>query len=326
VSSAVPMAGRPMKTRHAAGSAPPPHGSYLGADVRASPLRLPPIRAAACRSCGPDVADPGRLLGVADRHSGILVGVAGVAVVAGGVLISIAAAEVSNTARSLSSNGWFNPGLALVILGVVLAVIGSVLHFRREVERPPAPQLIDAPPPAPPPAAPIAAAQSAVPVVNPEEFKPYHQESGEFPDGKALTFGFDHINDHPDAYLRLNPRRCTVITPPGLEVSATRTNRYFQYPQDFENAPPVRPGLYRFRLEGQLTNGKWEYITSGEHEVAPPLKTGLEGRQVRGSVWQSAKASGGSTVIQVGGDATMGELPLVPSRRTGARAGAGARS
>jgi len=258
-------------------------------------------------------ADPSRLLGVADRHSGILVGVAGVAVVAGGVLISIAAAEVSNTARSLSSNGWFDPGLALVILAVVLAVIGSVLHFRREVERPTAPQLIDA--------LPVAAAQSAVPVVNPEEFKPYHQESGEFPDGKALTFGFDHLNDHPDAYMRLDPRRCTVITPSGVEVSATRANRYFQYPQEFENAPPVRPGLYHFRLEGQLANGKWEYITSGEHEVASPLTTGLEGRQVRDSVWQSAKASGGSTVIQVGGDATMGELPLVPSRRTGAGAG-----
>jgi hypothetical protein len=42
-------------------------------------------------------------------------------------------------------------------------------------------------------------------------------------------------------------------------------------------------------------------------------------RQVPGSVWQSAKASGGSTVIQVGGDATLGEPPLIPRRGIGGR-------
>jgi hypothetical protein len=47
-----------------------------------------------------------------------------------------------------------------------------------------------------------------------------------------------------------------------------------------------------------------------------------EGRQVRGSVRQSAKASGGSTVIQVGGDGTMGALPLVLPWRTGSSPGA----
>jgi hypothetical protein len=56
--------------------------------------------------------------------------------------------------------------------------------------------------------------------------------------------------------------------------------------------------------------------------VVDELAALRESRQVRGSVRQSAKASGGSTVIQVGGDATMGELPLVPSQRTGAGAGA----
>jgi hypothetical protein len=29
--------------------------------------------------------------------------------------------------------------------------------------------------------------------VNPDEFTPHYTESGEFPDSKALTFGFDHI-------------------------------------------------------------------------------------------------------------------------------------
>jgi hypothetical protein len=47
-------------------------------------------------------------------------------------------------------------------------------------------------------------------------------------------------------------------------------------------------------------------------------------QQVRGSVRQSAKATGRSTVIQVGGDATIGELPLIPGRHIGVRApGAG---
>jgi hypothetical protein len=122
---------------------------------------------------------------------------------------------------------------------------------------------------------------AASPAVNPDEFKPYHEESGEFPDTKALTFGFDHLTDHPGAYMALNPRRCTVVTPFEVTVSATRSNRYFQYPQEFENAPAVRPGLYRFRLEGQLSNGEWAFITKGEHDVkAPPplIVTIVDGR------------------------------------------------
>jgi hypothetical protein len=119
-------------------------------------------------------------------------------------------------------------------------------------------------------------AVNAPPAVNPDEYKPHHAESGEFPDSKALTFGFDHMTDHPGAYAALSPRRCTVTTPSGVTTIATRANRYFQYPQEFENAPPVRPGLYLFKLEGQLTSGEWAFITSGEHEVQPPPKTGLE--------------------------------------------------
>ena len=119
-------------------------------------------------------------------------------------------------------------------------------------------------------------AVSPSPAVNPDEFKPYYAESGEFPDSKALTFGFDHVTDHPGAYAALSPRRCTVIMPSGVTVSATKLNRYFQYPQEFENAPPIGPGLYRVKLEGQLTSGEWAFITSREHEVQPPPKKGLE--------------------------------------------------
>jgi hypothetical protein len=114
-----------------------------------------------------------------------------------------------------------------------------------------------------------AAAASAA--VNRAEWKGACNESGEFPNSEALTFGFDHIYDHPGAYLALNPRRCTIATPDGVTMSATRPNRYFQYPQEFENAPPVRPGLYRFKLEGQLASGGWAFIAEGEHEVKASL-------------------------------------------------------
>ncbi len=119
-------------------------------------------------------------------------------------------------------------------------------------------------------AIPAPAEQPMASPVNPDEFKPRHQESGAFPDNKVLTFGFNHINEHPGAYMALGSRRCIVVNPSGVETSATGTSRYFQYPYEFENAPAVRPGLYRFRFEGRLTNGEWVFITKGEHEVNPP--------------------------------------------------------
>lgn len=178
--------------------------------------------------------------------------------------MAVTGLEPTKTPGTVWANSWFVLGFSFVMLGLVITGVGVVLHFRREVRPGSAPPAVDA-----------ARGLSAVtpPAVNPDEFKPYHQESGEFPGSKALTFGFDHINDHPSAYMVLNPRRCTVVTPSGATVDATRTNRYFQYPQEFDNAPPVRPGIYRFKLEGQLTSGEWVFITSGEHEVKPPLIT-----------------------------------------------------
>jgi hypothetical protein len=112
--------------------------------------------------------------------------------------------------------------------------------------------------------------------VNPAEWKPHYNESGEFPDSKALTFGYDHIFDHRDAYMTLGQIRCTVTDPAAITTDTTGFGRYYQYPQQFEEAPPVRPGLYRFRFEGRLKSGEWADITSGEYEVQQPPKTGLE--------------------------------------------------
>ena len=210
---------------------------------------------------------PGRMPGVADRHTAALWTAGGALISVGGIFMTVTGFEPTKKPSIVWANSWFDLGFAFVVLGALIVAAGVVMHFRREVQPGSALPAVNAT------AGPAAATP---PAVNPDEFKPYHAESGEFPDDKALTFGFDHITDHPAAYMALSPRRCTVITPSGATTNVTRHNRYFQYPKEFENVPPVRPGLYRFRLEGQLANGEWVDITSGEHEVQPPPKTGLE--------------------------------------------------
>jgi hypothetical protein len=198
---------------------------------------------------------------VADRHTAALWTAGGALISVGGIFMAVTGFEPTKKPSTVWANSWFDVGFAFVVLGAVIVAIGTVVHFRREVPGGSTPPAVD-PPPGP--------AAVTPPVVDSDEFKPYHAESGEFPDGKALTFGFDHIHDHPGAYAALSPRRCTVITPSGVEMDATRHNRYFQYPQEFDNAPAVRPGIYRFKLEGRLASGKWTLITEGEHEVKPP--------------------------------------------------------
>ena len=204
---------------------------------------------------------------MADRHTAALWTAGGALISVGGIFMTVTGFEPTKKPSIVWANSWFDLGFAFVVLGALIVAAGVVMHFRREVQPGSALPAVNAT------AGPAAATP---PAVNPDEFKPYHAESGEFPDDKALTFGFDHITDHPAAYMALSPRRCTVITPSGATTNVTRHNRYFQYPKEFENVPPVRPGLYRFRLEGQLANGEWVDITSGEHEVQPPPKTGLE--------------------------------------------------
>ena len=245
---------------------------------------------------------------MADRHAAALWTAGGALISVGGIFMAVTGFEPTKKPSIVWANSWFDLGFAFVVLGALAVAAGVVAHFRREVQ-----------PGRPLPAVNAAAGPAAAtpPAVNPDEFKPYHAESGEFPDGKALTFGFDHITDHPGAYMALSPRRCTVITPSGVTTSATRLNRYFQYPQEFENAPPVRPGLYRFQLEGQLPNGEWVDITSGEHEVQPP--PALVVKIMDDSLFENWKyialiaalhvqvQNTTSTSIQVGGYAYIGE-------------------
>lgn len=50
--------------------------------------------------------------------------------------------------------------------------------------------------------------------------------------------------------------------------------------------------------------------------VVAELRQTQTGRPSQGRVWQNATASGHSTVIQVGGNATIGELPSNPDTRS----------
>jgi hypothetical protein len=76
--------------------------------------------------------------------------------------------------------------------------------------------------------------------VNPAEWEAVCNESGEVPDGKALTFGLNHRFENPAAILAFSLRRCTVTDPAGITTSATTPGRYYQYPQQSENASTVR--------------------------------------------------------------------------------------
>ncbi len=119
--------------------------------------------------------------------------------------------------------------------------------------------------------------EAAVPSgVNPRAvWKAVCHESGT--DRRALTFGLEHRFDNAGAFLAFGAVRCTVTDPDGITTSATGKGRYYQYTQDFfQGAPPVRPGLYRFEWEGQLSTGTWVDLTHADYEVQAPPKTGLE--------------------------------------------------
>jgi hypothetical protein len=200
---------------------------------------------------------------VADRHSGVFIGVAGVAVVAGGVLISIGVAEVSNTTKALSSNGWFDLGVALVIFGVVLAAIGAVLHFRREVDGSSAPAVVDTAPVGALPATPPPAA----PAINQAEWEALCN-----PSGPVMAFQLHRRFGDRGAYRDFNAFRCIVTDPDGITTEADGLGIIRQYPAEFPEAPAVRQGTYRSEWKGRASDGSWVDITSGECEVKAPPK------------------------------------------------------
>jgi hypothetical protein len=69
---------------------------------------------------------------VGDKHSGTLLATGSVIVTAGGAFMAVVALEPSTKPRPIWANDWFVAGFALVMLGLLIAIIGLYLHFRRE--------------------------------------------------------------------------------------------------------------------------------------------------------------------------------------------------
>jgi hypothetical protein len=205
---------------------------------------------------------------MADRHSGTIIAAGGVLIAAGGIFMTVTGFEPAAKPTTVWANSWFDLGLAFVILGLAIATVGVVAHFRREVEGASAPAVVDAPPTA---GLPAAAQQSALSPVNRAEWEATCEESGEFPDTKALVFGLKHLPDNPNAMQNLATLRCTVTDPDGRRTEAENIGFHCRYtPDNFPGAPPVRPGLYRSKWQAKVRGGDWENIADGEHMVNAP--------------------------------------------------------
>ncbi len=205
----------------------------------------------------------GRLPLVTDRHTASSWAGGAALIAAGSIFMAVTGFEPTKNPSTVWANSWFDLGFAFVVLGLVITAAGVVLHFRREVPpagAPPAVSPADPPPPAIPR------------VVNQAVWEAVCDESGEFPDTKALTFRLKQVPAPGSAIRDFTALRCTVTDPAGSTVESTGTDSWRQYtPYTFPGAPQVRPGLYRSRWQGRLQAGEWTEIADGEHEVkAPP--------------------------------------------------------
>lgn len=164
---------------------------------------------------------------------------------------------------------WQAYALGAVALAALYMTFASVLALpltrtRREIATP-----LDLPVPAGDP--------PAAPTVNQAVWKAVCDETGEFPDTKTLTFRLKQVPVPGSAIRDFTALRCTVTDPAQVTVESTGTESWRPYtPYFFPGTPQVRPGLYLSRWQGRLQAGEWTDIASGEHEVQPPPKTGLE--------------------------------------------------
>jgi hypothetical protein len=167
------------------------------------------------------------------------------------------------------ANDWFDVGLACVILGLLLAVLGLYLHFRREV---PVLTMQEAAPPmeagTPSPANQQSQVPSGVATVDPADWIATYDETE---DHRNLLFMLRHRFDNLGAIRAFSESRCTVTDPGGVTTTATGTQLIYQYiPYYFPGAPPVRSGTYRFAWEGRDAKGPWREITQGSHQIQVP--------------------------------------------------------
>lgn len=190
--------------------------------------------------------------GVADRHSGTLLGAGTVVVAVGGIFMGVTAAEPTKTPRPVWANDWFDVGFSCVILGLLIVAVGVYLHFRKDAPEPPARE--------------AALPQRTEPAtVDPADWIAACDEPGDH-----LVFVLRHRLDNPGDIRAFGAFRCTVIDPGGVTTTATGRALFCQYPRAFPDAPSMRSGTYQFVWEGQDAKGAWREITRGTHEIKLP--------------------------------------------------------
>jgi tetratricopeptide (TPR) repeat protein len=74
----------------------------------------------------------GRLPSVADRHSGTVLAAGGVVAAVGGIFMGVKGFEPTKKPSTVWANSWFDVGLSVVILGLLIVAGGVFLHFRKD--------------------------------------------------------------------------------------------------------------------------------------------------------------------------------------------------
>jgi len=171
-------------------------------------------------------------------------------------LTALHASSAGHAFRWWWPTNWMAVPVAILVAGVIMLVLPA--HREREI--------------------PAGAQQPALPPVNPAEWKAICEESGEFADGsKALVFGLRRVPDTPGWLRDFGALHCTVTGPDGYTAEAMDCPPWCPYTaRYFPAAREVAPGRYRSAWRGRMGQDTWVDITSGEHEVMPPPKTGLE--------------------------------------------------
>lgn len=77
---------------------------------------------------------PGTLPRMADKHTGAIWAGGAALIATGGIFMAVTGFEPTAKPRTIWANSWFDVGLALVILGLLITLVGVVFHFRKEAE------------------------------------------------------------------------------------------------------------------------------------------------------------------------------------------------
>lgn len=71
---------------------------------------------------------------MADKHTGAIWAGGAALIAAGGIFMTVTALEPTKKPATVWASSWFDLGFALVMLGLLITLVGVVLHFRKEAE------------------------------------------------------------------------------------------------------------------------------------------------------------------------------------------------